>query len=60
MKAKELNSLTKEELALRAQELSSDLFKARLQQAQSQLDKPSAIRATRRDIARVLTAARNK
>ncbi|HIE10759.1 MAG TPA: 50S ribosomal protein L29 [Kiritimatiellae bacterium] len=55
MKAKELRELSDDELYQRHRELQQELFSLRRQAVSGQLDKPSRIRPTRREIARVLT-----
>lgn len=55
MKIKELRELSVEELGARLRELRENTFRLRLQGKIGQLEKPSQIRATRREIARVQT-----
>lgn len=55
MKIKELRELSAEELGARLRELRENTFQLRLQSKIGQLEKPSQIRATRREIARVQT-----
>lgn len=55
MKIKELRELSAEELSGRLRELRENTFQLRLQGKIGQLEKPSQIRATRREIARVQT-----
>ena len=60
MKAKELKSLSVEELAKKLDELKKDLFMLRMQHATNQLDNPLQIATTKKDIARVKTIIREK
>lgn len=63
MKNAQLNDLTLTELQAKNRELREEMFNLRLQQASSQLEKPSRLRTLRRDIARVetqMTALRKK
>jgi large subunit ribosomal protein L29 len=55
MKINELKDLTVPELTAKGRELRQEVFNLRLQQASSQLEKPSRLRTLRRDIARVET-----
>ncbi|MEI7728262.1 MAG: 50S ribosomal protein L29 [Verrucomicrobiota bacterium] len=55
MKMSELKDLTLVELQAKGRELRQELFNLRLQQAGSQLEKPSKLRTLRRDVARVET-----
>lgn len=63
MKKSELKDLTVVELQAKNRELRQEMFNLRLQQASSQLEKPSRLRMLRRDIARIetqLSALRRK
>ena len=60
MKAKEIKSLSVEELNKKLEELKKDLFMLRMQHATNQLDNPLKIKETKRDIARVKTVIREK
>lgn len=63
MKITELKDLSVAELTAKGRDLRQEIFNLRLQQASSQLEKPSRIRSLRRDIARIetqLSARRNK
>jgi len=60
MKAAELREGTKEELGRKEQELRRELFNLRFQQATGEIENPMRIRAIKKDIARVLTVAREK
>lgn len=60
MKAKELNTLTVEELNAKLLELKDELFRLRFQHQINQLDNPNKIPETKRNIARVLTVLNQK
>ena len=60
MKATELREKTVDELRDKEKELADQLFVLRLQQTTGQLEKPSKVRSTRKDLARVLTVLREK
>jgi len=60
MKAKELREKTAAELADKEHELAEQLFALRLQKTTGQLEKPSRMRALRKELARVLTVRREK
>ena len=55
MKISELKDLTAVELGAKSRDLRQELFNLRLQQASSQLEKPSRLRSLKRDIARIET-----
>lgn len=55
MKTKEIRELSLNDLSARKRELSEEVFHLRLQQQSGQLEKPSQLRAIRREIARVET-----
>ena len=55
MKYKELKDLTAQELTAKSRDLRQEIFNLRLQQASSQLEKPSRLRSLKRDIARIET-----
>ncbi len=55
MKMSEFKDLTLAELAAKGRDLRQEMFNMRLQQASSQLEKPSRLRTLRRDIARIET-----
>lgn len=57
MKMSELKDLTAAEVAAKSRDLRQEMFNLRLQQASSQLEKPTRIRNLRRDIARLETRA---
>jgi large subunit ribosomal protein L29 len=55
MKTKEIRELSLGDLSARKNELSEEVFHLRLQQQSGQLEKPSQLRAIRREIARLET-----
>jgi len=60
MKTKEILELTPDELRARKRELREEVFHLRLQQQSGQLEKPSQLRALRREIARLETVLTHK
>ena len=60
MKATELSKLTSAELTSKLEELKSELFNLRFQNAINQLDNPHKIAEVKRDIARVMTVLQEK
>ncbi len=60
MKAEELREMTLEELEQKEREFKRKLFNLRFQKATGELDNTAELKKTRRDIARVLTIAREK
>jgi large subunit ribosomal protein L29 len=60
MKTKEIRDLTRDELAARKRELREESFHLRIQQQSGQLEKPSQLRAIRREIARIETVLTEK
>jgi large subunit ribosomal protein L29 len=60
LRASELRELKVEDLRQREKELAEQLFSLRIQAVIGQLEKPSRIRAVKRDLARVLTVLREK
>jgi large subunit ribosomal protein L29 len=60
MKAKEIRSMTPEELGEKLKELKGELFNLRFQHAINQLDNPLRIAAVKKDIARVMTIINEK
>ena len=60
MKIKEIRDLSKEELAARKHQLREESFHLRIQQQSGQLEKPSQIRAIRREVARLETVLKQK
>lgn len=55
MKMSEIKDLTATELSAKSRDLRQERFNLRLQQASSQLEKPSRLRLLRKDIARMET-----
>jgi large subunit ribosomal protein L29 len=55
MKKSEFKDLTAAELNAKGRDMRQELFNLRLQQASSQLEKPSRMRTLRKDIARIET-----
>ena len=55
MKISELKDLTLVELNAKSRDLRQEIFNLRLQQAGSQLEKPSRLRLLRKDVARLET-----
>jgi len=53
MKVSDVRDLTVEELRLKYEETSKELFNLRVQKATGQLEKPSRLKTLRRDIARM-------
>ena len=60
MKAKEIKSLSVEELNKKLEELKKDLFMLRMQHATNQLDNPMQLANVKKDIARIKTIIREK
>jgi large subunit ribosomal protein L29 len=60
MKIKEIRDLSVDELRLRKRELRQESFHLRLQQQTGQLEKPSQLRAIRREVARLETVLTEK
>jgi len=60
LKAGELRELTTQELIQREKELAMELFNLRFQMATGQLSNHTAIRKTKKDIARIKTALNQK
>ncbi len=60
MKTKEISELSLNELSARKRELGEEIFHLRLQQQSGQLDKPSQLRALRREIGRIETFTNQK
>ena len=58
LKAKDLRSLSKDELAERAETLRKELFHLRLDAKLAKLDNVMRLKQTRRDLAKVLTVSR--
>jgi large subunit ribosomal protein L29 len=55
MKVKELRELSNDELVSRRRELRREAFNLRLQQQSGTIEKPSVLRAHRREVARIET-----
>ncbi len=60
MKAKELRDLSVDELKAKLAAQRQELFDLRFRHATAQLEKTSALSATRKDIARILTILKEK
>jgi large subunit ribosomal protein L29 len=60
LKAGELRELSTQELIQREKELAMELFNLRFQMATGQLSNHTAIRKTKKDIARIKTALNEK
>lgn len=60
MKIKEIRDLSKDELAARKHQLREESFHLRIQQQSGQLEKPSQLRAIRREVARLETVMSEK
>ncbi|MBW1674994.1 MAG: 50S ribosomal protein L29 [Deltaproteobacteria bacterium] len=60
MKAGELRELSTQELLQREKELAMELFNLRFQMATGQLSNHTAMRKTKKDIARIKTALNEK
>jgi len=60
MKIKEIQELTPKELLSRKRELKEEMFNLRLQQQNSQLERPHLIRVARRNVARIETVLSRK
>jgi large subunit ribosomal protein L29 len=60
MKAAELRQLNQSELQVRLDEAKEEMFNLRFQRESGQLEDMSRLKATRREIARILTVLREK
>ncbi|RMF22908.1 MAG: 50S ribosomal protein L29 [Deltaproteobacteria bacterium] len=60
MDLKELRAMTAEELRQKADELREDLARLTMKRYARRLEKPSELRRTKKELARVLTLAREK
>jgi len=60
MKVKEIREMTSEQLAQQLSEISSGLFRLRVQAQTERVDAPSEIRKMRRSIARIMTVQRER
>jgi large subunit ribosomal protein L29 len=55
MKPRELRDLTKDEILVRKEELSREIFNLKIRQATKQIDNPLRIRVLRHELARITT-----
>ncbi|PIP07193.1 MAG: 50S ribosomal protein L29 [Syntrophobacteraceae bacterium CG23_combo_of_CG06-09_8_20_14_all_50_8] len=60
MKIKEIRNMGLEELKKKSLELAEELFRLRIRHSSGQLESPSSLGRTRRDIARIKTALKEK
>mgnify|MGYP001209372386 CR=1 FL=1 len=60
MKAAELREQSADELREQVRALEESLFRMRIQKSMGQLDAPTKLRTTRRDLARIKTVLRQK
>jgi large subunit ribosomal protein L29 len=60
MKVKELKDLSIDELRQKNQDLDEELFRLKLRHSSGQLDSPSTLGQTRKNIARIKTVLRQK
>jgi len=60
MKIKEIRDMSAQDLSARKHELREESFHLRIQQQSGQLEKPSQLRAIRREIARLETVLSEK
>jgi large subunit ribosomal protein L29 len=60
MKAKEIRSMTVDEIESKITEFQDKIFKQRIQKSLGQSENPYKIRDTRRDIARLITILNEK
>jgi large subunit ribosomal protein L29 len=60
MKIEKVRDMADDELANRIDEIKEEIFRARLQDATGQLDRPAKIRGLRRDLARMKTILRER
>ncbi len=60
MKAKDIRSMTTEEIESKLAESRDKIFKQRMQKSMGQAENPFKIRSTRRDIAKLITILREK
>ena len=58
MKAQEIHGMTNDELATKLADLKDELFNLHFRQATGQLENPTVIRTTKRDIASIKTEIR--
>jgi large subunit ribosomal protein L29 len=60
LKAKELREMSPDELAVKLNDLKSELFNLRFQLATGQLDNPMRVRDVRKTIAKIKTVQRER
>jgi len=60
VKAKDIRTMSADELNAKLKELKGELFNLRFQHAINQLDNPHKIEAVKKDIARVMTVLHEK
>ncbi|MFA4916679.1 MAG: 50S ribosomal protein L29 [Syntrophales bacterium] len=60
MKIKEIRELSIDEMRQKSKDLKEELFKLRIRYTSGQLETPSVIGSTRKDIARLKTVLREK
>ncbi|MCZ7592598.1 MAG: 50S ribosomal protein L29 [Kiritimatiellae bacterium] len=60
MKASEIRELTETELRQKLSDAHRELFNLRVQQSSGRLEKPSRMRAVKRDLARIETVIRQQ
>ena len=58
MKAQEIYGMTNDELATKLSDLKDELFNLHFRQATGQLENPTVIKTTKKDIARIKTEIR--
>ena len=58
MKAQEIHGMTNDELVTKLSDLKDELFNLRFRQATGQLENPTVIKTTKKDIARIKTEIR--
>ena len=58
MKAQEIHGMTNAELATKLSDLKDELFNLHFRQATGQLENPTVIKTTKKDIARIKTEIR--
>lgn len=60
MKTKEIRDMGAEELEKKSRELAEELFRLRIRHSSGQLESPSSLGRTRRDIARIKTVLKER
>ena len=60
MKIKEIRDMGVEELKKKSLELAEEIFRLRIRHSSGQLESPSSLGRTRKDIARIKTALKEK